>query len=129
MGANGGLDLKLDTKIPIILVVEDEVLVRMMIADHLRTAGYTVLEASNAHEARDVLRHTSDIRLIVSDLRMPGAMDGVALARLVRAEYPSVKIVLTSGHVHALDWTEHDGFFAKPYDPKIIISHIKTLLE
>jgi CheY-like chemotaxis protein len=100
-----------------------------MIADYLRNAGYSVVEASNAHEAHEVLRHTSDVRLVMSDLRMPGTMDGVALARLIRSEYPAIKIVLASAHLHAVDWTDHDGFFAKPYDPKKIISHIKTLLE
>jgi PleD family two-component response regulator len=63
-----------------ILVAEDEVLVRMVIADNLRSAGYTVVEASNAHEALELLRNSVDVRLILSDVRMPGTIDGVALA-------------------------------------------------
>ena len=111
-----------------VLVVEDEVLVRMMIADELRSAGYTVFEASNAHETLEVLRHRPNVRLLFTDLRMPGSMDGVKLARLIRSEYPAVKIVLTSGHLAAVDWVEHDGFFPKPYNAAKIIQHFKALL-
>jgi two-component system, response regulator PdtaR len=112
-----------------ILVVEDEVLVRMAIADNLRRALYTVVEASNAHEALDLLRNTVDVRLIFSDVQMPGTMDGVAFARIVRSEFPVIKIVLTSGHPRSFDWTEHDGFFPKPYRIDQIIKHIKALLD
>ena len=111
-----------------VLVVEDEVLVRMVVADELRNAGYTVIEASNAHEALDLLRNSVDVRLIFSDVRMPGTMDGVGLARVVRSEFPMIKIVLTSANLTRFDWAEHDGFFQKPYDAAKIIKHIKTLL-
>jgi two-component system, response regulator PdtaR len=112
-----------------ILLVEDEVLVRMMIADKLRDAGYTVIEAFNGHDALEVVRHSGvAVRLILSDIQMPGALEGVGLARKVRSEYPVIKIVLTSGYLTALDWTDHDGFFPKPYNPDRLIQHIKTLL-
>ena len=113
-----------------ILLVEDEVLVRLMIADKLRDAGYTVIEASSAQEALEVLRHSSvAVQLILSDVQMPGALEGVGLARKVRSEYPAIKVVLTSGNLTALDWTDHDGFFPKPYNPDRLIQHIKTLLD
>jgi CheY-like chemotaxis protein len=113
-----------------ILLVEDEVLIRMMIADKLREAGHTVIEASNADEALEVLRHSSiGVRVVLSDIQMPGAMDGVGLAREVRSRYPVIKIVLTSGHLAGPDYAEHDGFFSKPCDLATIISHIKTLLD
>ena len=112
-----------------VLVVEDEVLVRMAIADELRSAGYTVFEASNAHEALQVLRHSSDVRLIFTDIRMPGSIDGIKLARLIGSEYPALKIVLTSGHLAAVDWVEHDGFFPKAYNATKIIQHFKALLD
>jgi CheY-like chemotaxis protein len=112
-----------------ILLVEDEVLVRMTIADQLRDAGYVVIEASNADEAMQVLRHKSaDVRLIFSDVRMPGTMDGVGFAREVRSQYPLIKIVLTSAHTPKLE-AEYDGFFPKPYVPTTIIRHIKSLLD
>jgi CheY-like chemotaxis protein len=101
----------------------------MVIADNLRNAGYTVVEASNAPEALDLLRNSVDVRLILIDVRMPGTMDGVALARTVRSEFPTIKIVLTSGDLTGLDWAEHDGLFSKPYDAAQIIKHIETLLD
>jgi CheY-like chemotaxis protein len=71
-----------------ILVVEDEVLVRMMIDDELRNVGYTVLEASNADEALEVLRHTPKVGLVFTDFRMPGSMDGAKFAGFVRSAIP-----------------------------------------
>ena len=112
-----------------VLVVEDEVLVRMLVADELRKAGYIVIEASSAHEALDLLRNGVDVRVIFSDVRMPGPMDGVGLARVVRSEFPMIKIVLTSGNLTPLDWAEHHGFFQKPYDAAKIIKHVKRLLD
>jgi CheY-like chemotaxis protein len=111
-----------------ILVVEDEVIERMAIADRLRQASYEVVEAGNAHEALEILRHSGDVKLIVSDIGMPGSIDGVELARLARSEYPDIKIVLASGHLASLDWVEHDGYFRKPYDARAIIKHIETLI-
>jgi CheY-like chemotaxis protein len=118
-----------ESKVDTILVVEDEVLVRMAIADNLRNAGYTVIESSNAHEALELLRNGVDVRLILSDVRMPGTMDGLALAQTVRSEFPVIKIVLTSGDLTRLNWAGHDGFFRKPCDTARIIKHIKTLLD
>jgi two-component system, response regulator PdtaR len=112
-----------------VLVVEDEVLVRMAIADEIRSAGYRVFEASNAHEALQVLRHSPDVRLTFTDIQMPGSIDGIELARLIRSEYPAVKIVLTSGHLTAVDCVGHDGFFPKPYNAAKTIQHFKALLD
>ncbi len=111
-----------------ILVVEDEVLERMAIADRLRQANYEVVEAGNAHEALEILRHGGDVKLIISDIGMPGSIDGVGLARLARSEYPEIKIVLASGHLPSIDEVAHDGYFRKPYDARQIIRHIKTLI-
>jgi CheY-like chemotaxis protein len=112
-----------------ILVVEDEVLVRMMIADALRNAGYIVLEASNADEALEVLRHSPKVRLVFTDLRMPGSMDGAKFAGFVRSAYPVIKVVLTSGESAAVDLAEHDGLFPKPCDHAKVIQYIDALLE
>ena len=71
-----------------ILLVEDEVLVRMVIAEELRDAGYTVIEANSADEALDLLRHGEvDVQVIFSDVRMPGTIDGAMLARIVRSSW------------------------------------------
>jgi two-component system, response regulator PdtaR len=113
----------------IILVVEDEVLVRMVIADQLRNAGYTVIEAADAQQALDTLAHGFDVKLVVSDIQMPGSMDGIELARVVRSAHPAIKIVLTTGHVEKAVGVEHDGLFGKPYDAAMIIKYIETLLR
>jgi two-component system, response regulator PdtaR len=113
-----------------ILLVEDEVLVRMALADQLRNAGYVVLEASNADEALDLLNTEGHgVQLLVSDIRMPGKMDGVELAREIRVHHPQIKIVLASGEsFSASHWGDTDGFFPKPYVAGRLIEHIKMLL-
>jgi CheY-like chemotaxis protein len=113
---------------PTILVVEDEVLLRMVISDELRNVGYTVIEVADAQEALDALAHKFDVKLIVSDIQLPGAIGGLELAQLVRASHPAIKIVLTSGRFGD-GGAEHDGFFQKPYDTNQLINHIATLLN
>jgi two-component system, response regulator PdtaR len=111
-----------------ILVVEDEVLVRMLIADQLRNAGYSVIEAADADEALALLAHTN-VNVVLSDVQMPGSLDGAGLARILRSKYPALKILLTSGHSAGVDAVEHDGFFAKPYNVAEIMNRIEALLD
>ena len=114
----------------ILLVVEDEVLVRMMFTDQLREAGYRVLEASDADKALDLLRHDAlNIAVVISDVDMPGSMNGTELARVIRSERPPIKTILVSGHEMPLDGVHHDAFFAKPYNAPAIILRIKALLN
>ena len=112
-----------------VLVVEDEVLVRLMIAEELRSAGFQVIEAADADEALAVLANITDVSVIFSDIRMPGSMDGLELAKKVRADFPKIRIVLASGNLAAVASVDHDGFFLKPYEPDEIINLIKTLLD
>jgi CheY-like chemotaxis protein len=108
--------------------VEDEVLVRMSLAEQLRNAAYVVVEASNADEALDILR-SQRVRVVLSDIRLAGRLDGAELARAIRAQHPEVKIMLASGQsFSASHWGDHDGFFPKPYDARRLIEHIKNLL-
>src|SRR5262245_38748462 len=113
-----------------ILVVEDDVFVRMTLADQLRGAGYRVLEASNADEALDLLRDSSQaVPLLLSDIRMPGTLDGVGLSLAVRYQYPDIKIILSFGQSFSTShWGDHDGFFPKQYDARRLIEHITMLL-
>jgi two-component system, response regulator PdtaR len=114
----------------IILVVEDGVLLRMMFSDQLRAAGYRVLEASNADTALDLLRHDAlNIAVVISDIDMPGSMNGIGLAHVIRLERPLIKIILVSGHEMPLDGVHHDAFFAKPYNAPAIILRVKDLLD
>ena len=132
MGAEGGERLRLEQEASpnhTVLIVEDEVFTRLMIADELRSAGYEVIEAATADEALDVLTYIAGVSVVISDIRMPGSMDGLRFARRVRSEYAPIHIVLTSGDLMNVNSVDHDGFFSKPYDVKKIINHIKTLFD
>jgi len=110
------------------LLVEDDVLERMSLADQLRSAGYVVLEAWNADEALDLLNRNG-VQVVLSDIRLPGRMDGVELAHVIREQNPRIKIVLASGQSFSTrHWFDTDGFFPKPYNAVRLIEHIKRLL-
>ena len=111
-----------------ILVVEDELLVRAAACDELRDRGYTVIEAKSADEALLVLRSPLRVDLVLTDLVMPGAMDGAALVKLIRAEFPVLKVVMVSGQspnpaLQAL----LDGYFSKPVALSQIASYLQQL--
>jgi len=100
----------------VILVVEDEILIRMAAANHLRDCGYRVLEAADAEEARALLRTIEPIEIVFSDINMPG-MNGIMLAAWVGREFPDVKMVLTSGDIRQAVAARAAAFFLeKPYD-------------
>lgn len=115
---------------PTVLVVEDEVLVRMSIADHLEDKGFKVLEAANADEALAILNENLEIRLVFTDVDMPGSMDGLKLATLVRDRWPPLRIVITSGHrdLSATELPQGAQFFAKPYNADRIVETFRTLI-
>jgi CheY-like chemotaxis protein len=111
-----------------ILVVEDDVLTRMAVSEELRDRGYSVIEAATADEALTVLRGPTRVDLLLTDMRMPGAVDGCGLARHVRAALPFVKIVMVSGQ--APEAEAHgllDGYLAKPVAPSHLASYLMTL--
>lgn len=112
-----------------ILVVEDEVLIRLDIADRLRAAGYTVVEAATGDEALVVMKTVSTVALIISDVRMPGSTDGVGLAALVKQQTPHVKIVLISGHLPLSTMaTVADVALSKPLNPTLLMQHVEALV-
>ena len=105
-----------------ILLVEDEVLIRFDLAECLRAAGIrNVLEAGNAGHARG----DPAINFVISDVRMPGATDGVALAGWLRANRPHVKVVLVSGHLPSLQTGAADLLVEKPMQPQSLIASIR----
>ncbi len=112
-----------------ILLVEDDVLVRLAVADELRKQGLHVLEASNAAEALLVLDSALAIDLVFTDIRMPGAMDGLGLAKLVRAGYPDLKLVITSGERLTEAASAADAFVPKPYNASAVVALVERLLE
>jgi CheY-like chemotaxis protein len=116
-----------------VLVVEDEVLIRWVIAEHLRDCGYRVIEAGSGDEAIDVLRRTAlTIDVVFSDVRMPGSTDGFALFRWVRQQRPGTKVVLTSGMAKPTDAAEalcaEATLVSKPYNPAELERQIQRLL-
>jgi CheY-like chemotaxis protein len=114
-----------------VLVVEDDILVRMDCAEMLSKAGYQVLEAKDADEAIDLLSKQPDIAAIFTDIEMPGSMDGLRLARAVRDRWPPVKILATSAHAHfnQHDLPEGGRFLWKPYSHEQITQALEELLE
>src|SRR6202162_3043346 len=101
-----------------ILVVEDEMLLRMRAVAMVEDAGFTAVEAINADDALAVLESRSDIELLFTDIQMPGSMDGLKLAYAAHARWPSIKIILVSGQVSLsdADMPADSLFFGKPLD-------------
>lgn len=113
-----------------VIVVEDETLVRLDIVMSLENEGFVVLEASNADEAIDILDAHSEIRLMFTDIDMPGSMDGLKLAAAVRDRWPPVKIIVASGHRQLSDelLPVEGRFFSKPYDHARVITAMREML-
>ena len=112
-----------------ILVVEDEPLIRMMVAEALRNAGLDVLEASSADEALSILEGGAAVDLVFADVRMPGAMDGIGLMKVLRKNRPNLKLAVASGY--SPNWPSLnlvDEFIGKPYDVERAVDRIKALL-
>ncbi|RIX99529.1 response regulator [Aureimonas flava] len=112
-----------------VLVVEDDALVRAEAVDLCEEAGFTAYEARNADQAIRLLERHSDIRVLFTDVEMPGTMDGLKLARAVRDRWPPVAIIVTSGRirVESADMPENGLFFAKPYPPRGIIEALSAI--
>src|ERR1700735_1692621 len=102
----------------VILTVEDEFLIAEHLGEILKEAGFEVVAAANADEAIAILEQRSDIRIVITDINMPGSMDGVKLANAVRHRWPPIAIIVTSGQ-----WPvppalpENSRFFHKPFCP------------
>jgi two-component system, response regulator PdtaR len=115
-----------------ILVVEDEPLTRIAVADHLRGVGYRVLEAGTADEALSVLSSGRRVHLIFSDVELPGTMGGFSLAVWIRNHYRAIPVILTSGVssvIPALDRQHLVPFLAKPYQLHEVAELIASVLS
>ena len=115
-----------------VLIVEDETMVRMPIAEYLRDCGYNVVEAGDAHEAIAAMDAEGPVSLVFTDVRMPGKMDGFGLAEWFRSNYPSVPVLLTSGYNggRSLPATSDPAvrFIEKPYSQTQVVRRIEALL-
>jgi CheY-like chemotaxis protein len=116
-----------------VLVVEDETMVRMPIAEYLRDCGYNVVEASDASEAIAVMRADEHVSLVFSDVRMPGRMDGLGLAEWFRSHHPGVPVLLTSGYSGGENMQARSApgvrFIEKPYSQTQVERRIAALLD
>jgi CheY-like chemotaxis protein len=117
---------------PLILVVEDEVLVRMTLADVLDDAGFKVIEAAHADEALRVLVAVPDVQAVVTDVEMPaGSINGFELARKVRKDWQDIGVLIASGRAAPKpgDLPEGAMFIGKPVHPGTLVQLIKSLLN
>ena len=115
---------------PRVLVVEDEMLLRMRAVDIVEDAGFTPIEAVNADEALAILESRSDIVLLFTDIQMPGSMDGLKLAQAVHERWPSIKIILVSGKLTLTEAEKptHSRFFGKPLEVKQMIAEMQDMI-
>ena len=112
-----------------ILVVDDDIFVRLDIAEVLRNARFRVIEASNADEALSLLDSGYAIDVLMTDIRMPGSIDGIDLATRVRSTWPHMKIIFVTSHSPTWpDPTLFDLYVGKPYDPARFIQRVRQLL-
>jgi DNA-binding response OmpR family regulator len=113
---------------PSILLVEDEMFIRMAMADALRHAGFEVYEAADGDEAFR-LYSSSDITMLVTDIKMPGSINGISLAKLVRAQSPDVKIILVSATNYSVMASVADAVFFKPVSIAHMLDCVRSLIS
>lgn len=113
-----------------VLLVEDEFLIRMLIADHLRDAGLTVVEAINGDEAIEILMSGALIDLVYTDVRMPGSADGMAVLGFAKRTRPNMPVLMTSGHLapERAYACGAERFLAKPCDVDFVVAAIQAAL-
>ena len=116
-------------KRPVVLVVEDDFLIRISAVEMIEEAEFDVVEAANADEAMEILEARLDITVVFTDIQMPGSMDGLKLAAAVRGKWPPIKIVATSGivNVRKVDLPEGGRFLPKPYSSAEIVGTLREL--
>ena len=115
---------------PLVLVVEDEPLIRMNAIDMIQDAGFETLEAANADDAITLLETRFDIAIMFTDIDMPGSMNGIKLAHAVRDRWPPIKIVTTSGHFKLKegDLPDDGRFLPKPYDSRQVTDVLNAVI-
>jgi two-component system, response regulator PdtaR len=113
----------------VVLIVEDNFLLRMDAMQIIGDAGFDVVEARDADEAIEILEARPDIHVVFTDIQMPGSMDGLRLASFVKGRWPPIKIVATSGFVNVggADLPEGSRFLPKPYRPDQILLTLREL--
>lgn len=121
--------MKTAVKRPVVLVVEDDFLIRIGAVEMIEAAGFDIVEAANADKAMEILEVRLDITVVFTDIQMPGSMDGLKLAAAIRGRWPPIKIVATSGivDVRKVDLPEGGRFLPKPYSSAEIVGTLREL--
>lgn len=116
---------------PAVLVVEDEPLLRLRAMDMVEDAGFEALEAKGSNEALQILESRNDIRLVFTDIDMPGGVDGLCLAAMVRERWPPIEIIISSGmRAPRKEMIPEGGlFFSKPYNEVEVTSAMHRMLR
>src|ERR1700709_2143385 len=116
--------------LPTVLIVEDEMVLRMRAVDIVEDAGFAPIEAVNADDALAILESRSDIELLFTDIQMPGSMDGLKLAHDVHERWPLIKIIIVSGQLKLTDADKptNSRFFGKPLDVKHMVSQMQDMM-
>jgi DNA-binding NtrC family response regulator len=114
---------------PVVLIVEDDAIQRWFAASMVEDAGFEAIEASNADEAVCILESRKDIRIVFTDINMPGSMDGMKLAACIRDRWPPIEIIITSGEFGEKDvkLPERGLFFPKPFDPDAVSEAMRRM--
>jgi len=115
----------------VVLIIENEMMIRLGAIDLVLSAGYEALDARNADEAIRILESRHDIDLVFTDVQMPGTIDGIKLANFIRGRWPPVKLLVASGNAILEESSLPSGsrFFSKPYDDHAITDAMAKLLE
>ena len=116
-----------DPEAGVVLIVEDHLLVQITATAQIEDAGMATLVANDADEALEILATRNDVRTVFTDIDMPGTMDGLALAMVVRERWPDIRVVVTSGgKPRAVDRLPDDvAFFQKPYEYSAIVDELR----
>jgi two-component sensor histidine kinase/ActR/RegA family two-component response regulator len=116
--------------LPTVLIVEDEMVLRMRAVDIVEDAGFNPVEAVNADDALAILESRSDIEMLFTDIQMPGSIDGLKLAHAVHERWPLIKIMIVSGQLKLTDADKpaDSRFFGKPLDVKHMVSQMQDMM-
>lgn len=115
----------------VVLVVEDEAIIREDVIDVLEREGFAALRAANAHEALAVLDQSPGIQAVFTDIQMPGRLDGIDLARQVADRHPEIAVLVTSGRSYAApdDLPASSRFIPKPYMPRAVARILREIMS
>lgn len=114
-----------------ILVVEDEALIRMSTTATLEDAGFRVLEAGSSAEEIDILSHHGEVTIMMTDVNMPGPMNGLVLVAQVRCDHPDIRSIVVSGHSNAMEasMAGATGFLPKPYMAQTMVQAVNDTIH